>query len=99
MRRTAVALLVAVSTLCWLVQPALAERGDYPHDFTQNNMGYCAPYLAQQELPNGDNARPFINHVIQDATHGDASFEGSKNLGDFYNDKARSEDDQRCLAR
>jgi hypothetical protein len=80
------------------VQPALADRDPYPHDFHQN-MGYCAPFLAQQRLPNGDQVRPFINHIVQGLTKGDASFEGSENLGDFYSDKARETDDQQCLAR
>jgi hypothetical protein len=81
-----------------LVQPALADRDPYPHDF-HKHMGYCAPFLAQERLPNGDHARPFINHTVQQLTKGDASFEGYKNLGDFYSDKAREEDDQQCLAR
>ncbi len=78
---------------------ARADGDPYPHEFKQNNMGYCAPYLAQLTLPDGTRVRPFINHVIQDATAGDASFEGSKNLGDFYNDKAQSTTDTQCLAR
>jgi hypothetical protein len=98
MRRIALGVVLAAFALA-SVEPALADRDPYPHDFKQNNMGYCAPYLAQQRLPNGDPVRPFVNHIIQDATAGDASFEGSKNLGDFYNDKAQSETDQQCLAR
>ena len=98
MRRYVLTGLVAVVALA-LSQPAGAERDDYPHEFKQNNMGYCAPYLAQQRLPNGDPVRPFVNHLIQDLTAGDSSFEGSKNLGDLYSDRARSEDDQQCLAR
>ena len=97
MRRTALAAVGGVLALAF-ASPAAADRDPYPHEF-HNNMGYCAPFLAQQRLPNGDPVRPFINHVIQDATAGAASFEGSKNLGDFYNDKARNEEDQQCLAR
>ena len=78
---------------------AWADRDPFPHEFKQNNMGYCAPYLAQLTLPDGTRVRPFINHTLQDATAGDASFEGSKNLGDFYNDKAQSTTDTQCLAR
>jgi hypothetical protein len=78
---------------------AAAERGDYPHEFKQNNMGYCAPFLAQQRLPNGDRVRPWINHVIQGLTAGESSFEGYENLGQFTSARARSETDQTCLAR
>ena len=78
---------------------ASADRDPYPHEFKQNNMGYCAPFLAQQRLPDGSPVRPFVNHAVQAATAGDASFEGSKNLGDFYNDKAQSTTDTQCLAR
>jgi len=78
--------------------PALADRDPFPHDF-HHNMGYCAPFLAQQRLPTGDPVRPFINHLVQDLTAGDASFEGQKNLGDLYSDRARSETDQQCVPR
>ena len=97
MRRLWTALFMAMLAL-GLVQPALADRDPFPHEF-HKNMGYCAPFLAQQRLPNGDQVRPFINHLVQDLTAGDASFEGSKNLGDLYSDRARDEEDQQCLAR
>ncbi len=77
--------------------PAFADRDPYPHDFKQNNMGYCAPYLAQLELPTGEHVRPFLNHLLQDLTA--QGFEGEKNLGDFYSDKARSDTDQQCIDR
>jgi len=78
--------------------PALADRDPFPHDF-HHNMGYCAPFLAQQRLPTGDPVRPFINHLVRDLTAGDASFDGQKNLGDLYSDRARSETDQQCVPR
>ena len=78
--------------------PALADRDPFPHDF-HHNMGYCAPFLAQQRLPTGDPVRPWINHVVQDLTAGDATFEGYENLGGLYSDRARSETDQQCVPR
>jgi hypothetical protein len=80
-----------------LAAPALADRDPYPHEFVQNNMGYCAPYLAQLELPNGEHVRPFLNDLLRDLTA--QGFEGQQNLGDFYSDKARSETDQQCINR
>lgn len=77
---------------------AAADRDPFPHDF-HHNMGYCAPFLAQLDLPNGDPVRPFINHLLHDLTAGDMSFEGQKNLGDLYSDRARSETDMTCVAR
>ena len=96
LRRLAVAggVLAALGT----ASSAFADAPDYPHEF-HHNMGYCAPFLARQRLPNGDPVRPFINHLIQDLTAGDGTFEGQKNLGDLYSDRARSEEDQQCLAR
>lgn len=89
---------VAIVLALGVVQPAWADRDPYPHEF-HHNMGYCAPYLAQQRLPDGQAVRPWINHLVQGLTAGDAEFEGQKNLGDFYSDKARNEDDQLCLRR
>ncbi len=97
-RLTSTVVALAVGTLAF-AGGAWADRDPFPHEFKQNNMGYCAPYLAQLTLPDGSRVRPFINHVIQDATAGNLSFEGSKNLGDFYNDKAQSTTDTQCLAR
>ena len=77
---------------------ASADRDPFPHDF-HNNMGYCAPFLAQLELPSGEAVRPFINHLIHDLTAGQLSFEGQKNVGDLYSDRARSETDTACVAR
>src|SRR5215203_3362065 len=77
---------------------ASADRAPFPHDFRQN-MGYCAPFLAQLDLPNGDPVRPFINHLLQDLTAGELSIEGQKNVGDLYSDRARSETDMTCVAR
>ena len=91
---TGAALAVAIA-----VTSAPAEARDpYPHEF-HNNMGYCAPFLAQQRLPDGTAVRPWINNLIQQLTRGDATFEGQENLGDLYSDRARSETDTNCLAR
>jgi hypothetical protein len=89
--------VTAFATAAVIVQGAIADRAAYPHEFKQNNMGYCAPYLAQLELPNGERVRPFLNHLLQDLTA--MGFEGQKNLGDFYSDKARSETDEQCIDR
>jgi hypothetical protein len=96
LRMTTAAVVVAAAL--GIVGSAAADREPYPHEF-HNNMGYCAPYLAQLDLPNGDAVRPFINHLIHDLTAGDATFEGQKNVGDLYSDRARSETDQQCVAR
>jgi hypothetical protein len=97
MRRIAIAALMIVGALTF-GQPAMGDDDPYPHEF-HNNMGYCAPYLAQLRTPTGDPVRPFINHLIQDLTAGDASFEGQKNVGDLYSDRARSQEDQECVQR
>jgi hypothetical protein len=76
---------------------ARAERDPYPHEF-HHNMGYCAPYLAQLQTPGGDRVRPTINHLLHALTTGQ-TFEGQRNVGDLYSDRARSEQDQLCLAR
>lgn len=81
-----------------LAATALADREPFPHDF-HNNMGYCAPFLAQLRLPDGSPVRPFINHVIQDLTSGGQTFEGQRNVGDLYSDRARSETDTTCVPR
>jgi hypothetical protein len=81
-----------------IVQPVFAVREEHPHEF-HRNMGYCAPFLAQQRLPDGSPVRPFVNHIIHDLTAGDGTFEGQKNVGDLYSDRARSETDTNCLAR
>ncbi len=81
-----------------LAAPATAAaREPFPHEF-KHNMGYCAPYLAQLRLPNGDAVRPFINHTIHDLTR-DGPFLGQKNVGDLYSDRARSDEDTNCLQR
>ena len=69
---------------------AASNNGPYPHDFKQNNMGYCAPYLAQLRLPDGSPVRPFINHTVQQLTAGDQSWLGYDNPGDFASSKAQS---------
>ena len=99
-RRRLIGAVVACSAVLGLASeaPALADRPPYPHEF-HRNMGYCAPFLAQQRLPDGSPVRPFINHIIQDLTAGDSAFEGQKNLGDLYSDRARSTTDQNCLPR
>jgi hypothetical protein len=99
MRRALLA--VAVTGGCLFAGPAAqAERSPYPHEFTQNNMGYCAPFLAQLRTPwDGSPVRPFINHTVQEATKGDGTFDGQRNLGDLYSDRARSETDRLCLPR
>jgi hypothetical protein len=77
---------------------AAADRGPYPHDFNQN-MGYCAPYLAQLRLPDGSPVRPFINHTVQNLTQGDQTWLGFENFGDFAGAKAHSTTDTQCLQR
>lgn len=81
------------------VAAADSSHGPYPHDFTQNNMGYCAPYLAQLELPDGSPVRPWINHTVQDLTAGDQSWLGYDNVGDFASSKAQSTTDTQCIQR
>jgi hypothetical protein len=76
---------------------AFADRDPYPHEF-HHNMGYCAPYLAQVLTPSGERARPWINHLLRDLTRG-GEFEGQRNVGDLYSDRARDEQDQNCVAR
>jgi hypothetical protein len=95
-RNIAVGLVVLVAGLV-AAPVASAERSPYPHEF-HHNMGYCAPYLAQLRLPDGSPVRPWINHLIHDLTTG-TTFEGQKNVGDLYSDRARSETDQACVAR
>jgi hypothetical protein len=97
-RRLAPVVGAVVALALGAAQPASADRQPFPHEFHQN-MGYCAPFLAQARLPNGDPVRPFINHLLQDLTAGDLTFEGQKNVGDLYSDRARSEEDQQCVAR
>lgn len=97
-RRILGAALAGSAILGFASAGSALAREPYPHDF-HRNMGYCAPFLAQQRLPDGSPVRPFINHLIQDLTAGDGSFEGQRNLGDLYSDRARSETDQNCLAR
>ena len=94
--RATMAVVVVAAALTG-VQTASADRDPYPHEF-HKNMGYCAPYLAQLELPNGDAVRPWINHLIHDLTAAGV-FEGQKNVGDLYSDRARSDTDRQCLAR
>ena len=98
MRRTILTAGATVAASAALAAPALAEREPFPHDF-HHNMGYCAPFLAQLRLPDGSPVRPFINHVIQDLTSGGQTFEGQKNVGDLYSDRARSETDMTCAPR
>ena len=76
-----------------------SNNGPYPHDFHQNNMGYCAPYLAQSTLPDGSPVRPFINHTVQDLTAGDQSWLGYDNFGAFASARAQSTTDTQCLQR
>lgn len=96
MVRRAAALAVLAAGL--LAMPAtVAAREPYPHEF-HRNMGYCAPFLAQLRLPTGEPVRPWINHTLHDLTAAGA-FEGQKNVGDLYSDRARSETDTQCLAR
>jgi hypothetical protein len=97
MRRIILTAAAVLATNVAVAAPAFADRDPFPHDF-HHNMGYCAPYLAQLTLPDGSPVRPFINHVIQDLTTGQ-TFEGQKNLGDLYSDRARSETDTTCLPR
>lgn len=92
------ALHIVVLGAAVLAAPAaVAAREPYPHDFNRN-MGYCAPFLAQLRLPTGDPVRPWINHTLHDLTSA-GLFEGQKNVGDLYSDRARSETDTQCLAR
>jgi hypothetical protein len=96
--RTLVAALVAALAVVGAAA-ADSNNGPYPHDFKQNNMGYCAPYLAQQTLPDGSPVRPFINHTVRDLTAGDQSWQGYDNVGDFASAKAQSTTDTQCLQR
>ena len=89
--------LVIVAALLVAAAP-VGAREPYPHEFNRN-MGYCAPYLAQLRLPDGSPVRPWINHLIRDLTQEFGSFEGQKNVGDLYSDRARSETDTSCIAR
>lgn len=90
------AVAAAVGLAC--APAAQAERADYPHAFTQNNMGYCAPYLAQQRTPwDGSPVRPWINHTVQDLIEQYGAFRGYTTLGALYADKARSQDDRACI--
>jgi len=95
-RRLLTALVVSGLTLA-AAPSAVAGREPFPHEF-HHNMGYCAPYLAQLRLPDGSAVRPWVNHLIHDLTSA-GLFEGQKNVGDLYSDRARSETDQACLAR
>lgn len=89
---------LVVSGLALTAAPsAVAGREPFPHEF-HHNMGYCAPYLAQLRLPDGSAVRPWINHLVHDLTTA-GLFEGQKNVGDLYSDRARSETDQACIAR
>ncbi len=88
--------LILVAGLSAAAAPAGA-REPFPHEF-HHNMGYCAPYLAQLRLPDGSPVRPWINHLIHDLTSEFGSFEGQKNVGDLYSDRARSVTDQNCVA-
>ena len=97
MRRRLVIITAAVAALSAAASP-VAAREPFPHEF-HHNMGYCAPYLAQLRLPDGSPVRPWINHLIHDLTTEFGSFEGQKNVGDLYSDRARSETDQTCVAR
>jgi hypothetical protein len=96
-RRRLISPVIMLAVLL-LAAPPVAAREPYPHEF-HHNMGYCAPYLAQLRLPDGSPVRPWINHLIQDLTQEFGSFEGQKNVGDLYSDRARSETDQTCVAR
>ncbi len=96
--RYAAAAVVVVGAAFAAAGPAAADRSPFPHEF-HHNMGYCAPFLAQLDLPNGDPVRPFINHLIHDLTAGDGSFDGQTNVGDLYSDRARSATDTACVAR
>ncbi len=98
MHRSIVTAATTLAAFTASIAPAYADRQCFPHEF-HHNMGYCAPFLAQQRLPSGDPVRPWINHLIQDLTAGDASFEGQRNLGDLYSDRARSETDHQCVPR
>jgi hypothetical protein len=97
MKRLLLSLSAAGLALVALV-PAAAAREPFPHEF-HRNMGYCAPFLAQERLPNGDPVRPFINHVIHERTRDGALFLGQRNVGDLYSDRARSTTDTNCLPR
>ncbi len=93
--RLSIGIVIFAATLA--VAPDATARDAFPHEF-HHNMGYCAPYLAQLRLPDGSPVRPWINHLIHDLTT-DATFEGQKNVGDLYSDRARSDDDPACVAR
>ncbi len=97
MHRRVIPPVVLFAALLLSASP-VAAREPYPHEF-HHNMGYCAPYLAQLRLPDGSPVRPWINHLIHDLTTQFGSFEGQKNVGDLYSDRARSETDQTCVAR
>jgi hypothetical protein len=93
--RLLAASLLAAGVLA--VPATAAAREPFPHEF-HHNMGYCAPFLAQLRLPDGSPVRPWINHLLHDLTSAGV-FEGQKNVGDLYSDRARSETDTQCLAR
>jgi hypothetical protein len=95
--RRCAAVIAALAAVAALAPGAFAQRDPYPHEFLQNNMGYCAPYLAQLQLPDGRRVRPFLNDLLRTLTA--QGFEGQRNLGDFYSDKARSQTDQQCIDR
>lgn len=97
MSRRVMTAVVMVIALLTVVPSASADRDPYPHEF-RHNMGYCAPYLAQLRLPDGSAVRPWINHLIHELTSSGA-FEGQRNVGDLYSDRARDEQDRLCLAR
>ena len=99
--RRAIVAAFAAATALSAAGAARAEsnNGPYPHEFKQNNMGYCAPYLATLRLPDGSPVRPFINHTVQEMTAGDKSWLGWDNFGDFVKSKAQSTDDTQCLQR
>jgi hypothetical protein len=97
MRRTIATAFAALAVSATWTSVAAADRQPYPHDFN-HNMGYCAPYLAQLTTPQGERVRPFINHLLQDLTQS-GTFEGQRNVGDLYGDRARSETDLACVAR
>ncbi len=96
--RALIAASVVVGALS-VVGTAAADSNPYPHDFMQNNMGYCAPYLAHLTLPDGSPVRPFINHTVQALTAGDQSWLGYDNYGDFASSKAQSTTDTQCIQR
>jgi len=97
MRRWLLTSSVALATVLGAAPSASATREPFPHAF-HHNMGYCAPYLAQLRTGDGTAVRAFINHLLHDLTTA-GLFEGQKNVGDLYSDRARSELDQMCLPR